>query len=87
MVNKLTGIRCPGKKRHNKRRGDMVVAEECCNTLLGFVNTSVSDTEVAYKCRDCKRIIYTVVRSGIAFVKVYDKDTKIKLDTGKVVVE
>ncbi len=84
---KLTQLRCPGDKRHTKRRGQFLVTEECCNTLLGFMNTKVDDTELAYKCKDCKSIVHVVVKQGIAYVNVMPSETKIKLEEGKVVVE
>jgi len=83
----VTEIRCPGKKRHSKRKGDYIVTEECCNALLGFIDTSVEDSKVYYKCKDCKSVLRATVKDEFAFIKLYDSTTKIKSNTGKVVLE
>jgi hypothetical protein len=87
MVKDLTTIRCPNKKRHKKKLQDMVISVDNCNSLVYFVDTSVNGYTVARKCSDCKGVITTEVRDNIAYVSVLGANTKIKTDTGKVVVE
>jgi len=84
---KYTKLRCPGDKKHTKRRGNYLVKEKMCNTLLGFVDVAVDETNLAYKCKDCKSVIQVTVEQGVLYSTVLPSDTKIELDKeGKVVV-
>ena len=83
---KFVKLRCPCKKRHNKRRGDMIIREENCNALMGFIDTSVDGSNGYEKCRDCKCMVYYEVKNGIVYMQTYSDKTKISLTEAKVVV-
>lgn len=83
--NSYTRIRCPSTKPHKKKIGNVLVTEECCNTLLGFIDNSKNGTELVVKCKDCKSIISVSVLDEIVYLKVHKPNTKIKVNDGKVV--
>jgi hypothetical protein len=89
MVNdtRLTSIRCPSNKKHNKRVGDYIVKEEKCNALLFFVDANIDGAKNARKCSDCKNVVSTEVKDKVVYVSIHHPNTRIITEIGKVVVE
>lgn len=83
----MVEIRCPGDKKHYKRKGDLVVADDKCNSLIGFINTSANGSEFARKCNECKSVVRVNVRDEVAYISLLGKTKKIKTEIGRVVVE
>ncbi len=83
----MVEIRCPGNKKHYKRSGNLVVAEKCCNSLLGFIDNSVDKSVFQRRCNDCKSVVGIRVDKGTVYVKLQPKETMIKTQLGRVVVE
>jgi len=83
----MVEIRCPGIKSHYRKKGELVIAERHCNSLLYFVDPNIEGSRSARKCSDCKNVIKTTVKDGVVHVSVLGKKAKIKTDTGRVVVD
>lgn len=85
MVEKVR-LRCPHKKMHNKVRNSLVVSDDHCSAVLGFIDQS-QDGSVDFKCRDCKRITTATTKDGTTFLHKHEDRYKVPVnELGKVVI-
>ena len=87
MVNDMYAeIRCPCRKRHNKRKHGMLVVDETCNALLPFIKP-VDGSDIVIRCKDCKNLLTITCKNDLIYIKQEDKNMKVKTEVGRVVVE
>jgi len=82
----MVKITCPCKSKHKKKVKDVVVLDNHCGSLLGFIKL-VQGAKTVFKCRSCKGITQAEVDGSIVYLKILPSKEKIKCSTGKVIID
>jgi len=86
MVDEKIQVRCPHRKLHNKKRSDVLISDNHCSALLGFLDPEGSGEHV-FKCRDCKRLTTATIKNGSVYLEKMRERQHVPIaELGKVIV-